>query len=199
MALLPEATRLAFKQVQYHETLIPHIIDKIIYHKQKLIYFLNIKDTSYLTPFIVTTLNTKSEVLPHSYVSNDGAYYIIEKDIIVSKGIATTRYSGRESSILTKTANASILIRALAYAWRYRQLYEQGVPVQEIVEEEQVSRRTIYKYLNLAYLSPRIVNYIMEGKEEITISLQELFTIASSTNTFKEQEERVFDMGRYNL
>lgn len=141
---------------------------------------------------MITILNTKSAELPHRYISNNGAYCIIEKDIIVSKGIATTRYSGRESSILTKTANAAILIRALAYAWRYKKLYEQGVSVQEIIEEEQVSRRTIYKYLNIAYLSPRIINYIMDRKEEIGISLQELLNIASSDNTFQEQEIRFF-------
>ena len=39
---------------------------------------------------MITMLNTKLEVLSHSYISNDKVYFIIEKDSIVGKGIATT-------------------------------------------------------------------------------------------------------------
>ncbi len=42
-------------------------------------------------------------------------------------------------------------------------------------------------YLNLAYLSPRIVNQLLNGT--LTINLQTLFDIASKNLSFEEQEK----------
>ena len=117
---------------------------------------------------------------------------VIEKPIFIRKGIATNRYNGGETSILTKTENAQTLIKALAYGWRYKKLYESGTPVDHIMKQEKIAHRTVYKYLNLAYLSPVIINHIMDGKEEICLGLQDLFRIASSYNTFKEQEKAFY-------
>lgn len=60
------------------------------------------------------------------------------------------------------------------------------------MKTEKIAHRTVYKYRNLAYISPRIVNYIMEGRNNIHIELQELFHIASSYTTFAEQEKVFF-------
>lgn len=49
-----------------------------------------------------------------------------------------------------------------------------------------MTKRTIYKYLNLAYLSPKIVNQLLNGTR--TINLQTLFEIASKNLNFEEQE-----------
>lgn len=48
--------------------------------------------------------------------------------------------------------------------------------------------RTVYKYLNLCYMSPRIINTIMEGNAPTRIKLQTLFDIASKYEKFQEQE-----------
>ena len=77
------------------------------------------------------------------------------------------------------TGNTQILIKALAYAWKYKKEYENGVGIKAIAKNEQRDQRTIYKYLNLAYLSPRIINDIMDGKIPPNINLQTLFQIAS--------------------
>lgn len=50
-----------------------------------------------------------------------------------------------------------------------------------------MSKRTIYKYLNLAYLSPRIINQLLDGI--LTFNLQTLFEIASKNLSFDEQEK----------
>ena len=49
-----------------------------------------------------------------------------------------------------------------------------------------MTKRTIYKYLNLADLSPKIVNQLLSGTQ--TINLQKLFKIASKNLSFEEQE-----------
>ena len=44
----------------------------------------------------------------------------------------------------------------------------------------------LYKYLNLAYLSPKIVNQLLDGT--LIVNLQKLFEIASKNLSFDEQE-----------
>ena len=84
-----------------------------------------------------------------------------------------------------------MLIKALAYGWKYKKAYETGIGVKALATTEKRDQRTIYKYLNLAYLSPRIINDIMDSKIPPHINLQTLFQIASKYEDFAEQE-RVF-------
>ena len=87
--------------------------------------------------------------------------------------------------------NNRIIVRVFAYAWRYKKLYECGIPTDDIAKQERISKRTIYKYLNLAYLSPKIVNQLLSGT--LTINLQKLFEIASKNLSFEEQEKLVYN------
>lgn len=75
------------------------------------------------------------------------------------------------------TGNTQILIKVLAYAWKYKKEYENGVDIKTIAKNEQRDQRTIYKYLNMAYLSPRIINDIMDSKIPPHVNLQTLFQI----------------------
>lgn len=59
--------------------------------------------------------------------------------------------------------------------------------MEDIMKQEKMTKRTIYKYLNLAYLSPKIVNQLLSGT--LTINLQTLFDIASKNLSFEEQEK----------
>ena len=83
--------------------------------------------------------------------------------------------------------NYRLIIRALAYAWKFKKLYEKGLSTDDIAKQEKMSKRTIYKYLNLTYLSPRIINQLLDGT--LTINLQTLFEIASKNLSFDEQEK----------
>lgn len=62
--------------------------------------------------------------------------------------------------------------------------------MEDIMKQEKMTKRTIYKYLNLAYLSPRIVNQLLSGT--LTINLQTLFDIASKNLSFEEQENNCY-------
>ena len=65
------------------------------------------------------------------------------------------------------------------------------MPTDDIAKQERISKRTIYKYLNLAYLSPKIVNQLLNGT--LTVNLQTLFEITSKNLSFEEQEKKVFN------
>lgn len=62
--------------------------------------------------------------------------------------------------------------------------------MEDIMKQEKMTKRAIYKYLNLAYLSPRIVNQLFSGT--LTVNLQKLFEIASKNLNFEEQEKEIF-------
>ena len=52
-----------------------------------------------------------------------------------------------------------------------------------------MTKRTIMRYINLCYLSPRIVTDILEYKNLANLTLRELMNIADSQMDFAEQEK----------
>lgn len=84
--------------------------------------------------------------------------------------------------------NNRLIVRTFAYAWKFKKLYEKGIRMEDIMKQEKMTKRTIYKYLNLAYLSPKIVNQLLSGT--LTVNLQTLFDIASKNLSFEEQEKK---------
>lgn len=84
-----------------------------------------------------------------------------------------------------------IITRALAYAWRYKPMFERGQNAQQISKTEHKAERTIYKYLALAYLSPKIVADIMDGTAP-AVDLQTLFAIAAKHTDFREQGKEFY-------
>jgi len=98
---------------------------------------------------------------------------------------ACRSYNAGKVGLMSINDNNRLIVRALAYAWRFKKLYEKGVRMEDIMKQEKMTKRTIYKYLNLAYLSPRIVNQLLSGT--LTINLQTLFDIASKNLSFEEQ------------
>ena len=77
---------------------------------------------------------------------------------------------------MTRTDNHNMIVRAFALAWRYRMAYEQTGDLESVIKSENTSWRSLYRYLNLAYMNPEKVNNILSGKE--SYSMDELFTIA---------------------
>lgn len=190
MNCLGDDKRIGFKQTEFSPDLIKPMVEKIVYYNNKLAIFINIKDLGYLTPF-----QKDNYMNPHMnpmlcHISEDGNYAIIETAVILSSRTCINhRNSGGSRDLLTKTENATMLIKALGYAWEYKQQYENGIGIKTIAANEQRDQRTIYKYLNLAYLSPRIINDIMDSKIPPHINLQTLFQIASKYEDFDEQEQ----------
>lgn len=189
MECLSESAKLAFKQTEYSDTMIQPMIEKIVYNPGKLTIFINIADLSYLSPFKTDCINQNADPMP-MYITDDGKYAVLETPVyIATRTCINHRCDGGEVSILTKSENATLLIKALSYGWKYKQDYENGTPITNIAESERRDKRTIYKYLNLAYLSPRIINSIMSSEIPADINLQNLFTIASKYDAFPEQEK----------
>ncbi len=194
MEMLPQPAKMAFKQVTYNDKLVKNLIAKIIYHDDKLTYFISIAETYYLKPFMKgDILNTKSEKLDGAYLSEDKKHLIIDKPIVIQKGAALlNKYNGKGTNIITRTENANALIRALSIAWKYKKMYEAGITAEDIMKKEKIASRTVYKYINLSYLSPKIVNSIMDSNVPLHVNLQALFEIASKYDTFAKQEKSFY-------
>jgi hypothetical protein len=75
------------------------------------------------------------------------------------------------------TENNHLIVRAFALAHKYKGMYERDGNLEAIVETEKTSWRNVYRYLNLAYLDPKIVNDVMSGK--IKCSVDDLFKMYS--------------------
>ena len=194
MTCLPDDKRMAFKQIEYKDELIQPMIEKAVYQKNKMALFINIADLSYLAGFKTDRINTSAEPMAGCYASEDGNFAIVEREILVGKNMTNAcAYQGGGVTIMTKSENATSLTRALAYAWRYKKLYEAGTEIPVIAKNEHKDKRTIYKYISLGYLSPKIVNAVMDEKIPAHIDLQALFGIASN-DTFAEQEQAYFNI-----
>ncbi len=182
-----------FKSIKYTDELTDKIINKILYEEGKLTFFIDINTS------LIETFKDKSYINNnnHSFdykLSDNGKYIIIEKQVSFMKlyNYSNKYYGGNGFSLLNISENNLNLIKALSYAYKYKKLYEQGNIVKDLESECKMTRRTIYKYLNLAYLSPKIINNIMDGNVPNHINLQTLFSIASQYNNFNEQENQFF-------
>lgn len=192
MACLSESTRLALKQVEYSDGLIQPMIDRIVYHNTKLTLFINIADTEYLRPFKTDNINQNNEPMP-CYITDDGKFAVIETQVYINtRTCINHRCDGGEVSVHTKSENTQILTKALAFGWRYKKLYEDGTPMEQITKSEHRAERTVYKYLSLAYLSPNIINAIMSDTVPPHVNLQTLFSIASKHDRFENQERAFY-------
>lgn len=65
-------------------------------------------------------------------------------------------------------------------------MYEHGMTIEEITKTEHKAERTIYKYMALAYLFPKIVADIMDAAA-LVLDLQTLFILVAKHMDFKEQ------------
>ncbi len=64
-------------------------------------------------------------------------------------------------------------------------------PLPKIAYEHRADR-TVYKYMNLAYLSPKIIGDILEGEVPSHVNLQTLFGIAEKYADFDKQESAYY-------
>lgn len=168
---------------------IRNFINKIIYQKDRLTFFFN-TDPIILSAYTSDSLNENNNPLEF-IVDNANNQIIYEKQVVINRGLSSNVYNAGKVGLMSVNDNNHLIVRAFAYAWRYKKLYEKGLSTDDIAKQERISKRTIYKYLNLAYLSPKIVNQLLSGT--LTINLQALFDIASKNLNFEEQEKEVFN------
>ena len=167
---------------------IRNFINKIIYQKDRLTFFFN-TDSSILSAYTGDSLNPNNNPLEF-ITDNTNNQIIYEKQVVINRGLSSNVYNAGKVGLMNVNDNNRLIVRAFAYAWRYKKLYEKGVRMEDIMKQERMTKRTIYKYLNLAYLSPKLVNQLLNGT--LTINLQTLFEIASKYESFEEQEKELF-------
>lgn len=161
---------------------IRNFINKIIYQKDHLTFFFN-TDPTILSTYTGDSLNESNNPLEF-IVDNANNQIIYEKQVIINRGLSSNVYNAGKVGLMSINDNNRLIVRAFAYAWRYKKLYEKGIRMEDIMKQEKMTKRTIYKYLNLAYLSPRIVNQLLSGT--LTINLQKLFKMASKGQIFSQ-------------
>ena len=163
---------------------IRNFINKIIYQKDRLTFFFN-TDPIILSAYTGDSLNESNN--PLEFIADNANNQIIyEKQVVINRGLSSNVYNAGKVGLMSVNDNNRLIVRTFAYAWRYKKLYEKSLSTDDIAKQERISKRTIYKYLNLAYLSPKIVNQLLSGT--LTVNLQKLFEIASKNLNFEEQE-----------
>jgi hypothetical protein len=170
--------------------LIKDMIDKIVYTENKFTYFIKADDTTYLNSFKQENYHnaTNKDAGEHIYLNSDSSQIVIEKDIYINNRTSTNRYEANGKQILTKSENASHLIKAISYAWRYRKMQEQGLSIEKIRDDEHKGIRSIYQYISLSYLSPNIVSSILDSNVPEETNLRMLINISREVD-FEKQED----------
>jgi hypothetical protein len=83
---------------------------------------------------------------------------------------------GREIVPTTKSQPDGTLVKALARAWRWQRMLDEGVytSVSEIGDAEKISKSYVSRILRLALLTPDIIEAIFGGREDQSLMLGQL-------------------------
>jgi hypothetical protein len=83
---------------------------------------------------------------------------------------------GSELTPPTKPQPDGVLVKALAWAWRWQKLLDRGAysSVTEIAEAERISKSYVSRILRLALLAPGLVETILGGWAEQRVMLARL-------------------------
>jgi DNA invertase Pin-like site-specific DNA recombinase len=111
--------------------------------------------------------------------------YVQENEVTIRLPFKPPRGKSRIEGLVENKKVQPDLVEAISLGWRYKQTYENGKNLRDIEQEENRSRRTVRRYLNLGYLSPTIIKKTLNG--ELKCSVGELEK-ASCYIDWKEQE-----------
>ncbi len=104
--------------------------------------------------------------------------------------VSSTRLqNGTANNILTVRQLNESLVRGLARAWQCKKMIGSGMISREREKASGMNKRTFARYLNLCYLSPKIVTDILEYRNPRNMSLKELMNLAEGHMDFKAQEK----------
>ena len=108
---------------------------------------------------------------------------------IVDNASSIKLRNGTARNILTIRQLNESLVRALARGWRLKKISERGGGMRVLEKEVHMTKRTITRYINLCYLSPRIVADVLEYKNPASLTLRELMNLAEGQVDFEKQEK----------
>lgn len=115
---------------------------------------------------------------------------IVLQDTFYIDNVSSTRLqNGSCNNILTVRQLNESLVRGLARAWQLKKLIASGQTTREWEKNSGLNKRTFVRYLNLCYLSPKIVADILEYRNLRNMSLKELMSLAEGETEFSEQEK----------
>lgn len=113
----------------------------------------------------------------------------VKSTFLVDNVSSVKLQNGTARNILTVRQLNESLVRGLARGWQLKWLLERGKPLRECEKVSGMNKRTFARYLNLCYLSPRIVADILEYKNPANLTLRELMNLADSQMDFAAQEQ----------
>ncbi|MGB2579442.1 DNA invertase Pin-like site-specific DNA recombinase [Elusimicrobium simillimum] len=196
--MLPEDTKLAIKHLEpFHMSNVKNFLSKGLYLKKENISELMLHVN--ISEFIkYTQRNNNPNYLNDISIRNDGGItpsndkkeLIIKVEFVIDNTSSTKLKNTCSNNILTISQMNESLVRAIAYGWKFAKAMESGETVTELEKESGLQRRRIYKYINLTYLSPRIIEDIFENRNPKNTKLNEILDIASSNSSFIEQERK---------
>ena len=132
-------------------------------------------------------ITEKLERKPLSLERMEGNLYVRGKFMVANVSSVKLR-NGTAKNILTVRQLNESLVRALARGWQLKKRMEYGIIIRELEKEMHMTKRTIMRYINLCYLSPRVVADILEYKNPHNMTLRELMNLAEGQVNFEEQE-----------
>jgi len=193
---LPGAVAHILKQIDYENTpyfhqrlLIKTLINKAIYTTGKITFFVNLNPDD-LQQFVSPNYMNQNTNAMKFVITGDAV--IIDKPIIINKNIGSNKYTVGPHGLMTVNENNRLITMAFIQAQRVREIYERTGDGDAVLASEKISCTTFYRYLALAYLSPRVVNELMSGK--INMPLRDIYEMVAKSQDFAEQE-RLF-LGR---
>ena len=197
LSALPLESKDAIKRIDWtsmtydtKRNLIQSVTKKVIYSNEKLIMHISVDPMRWLEFASEVYINEATE--PMEFITSKDEV-IITVPVILRKYATTRIDKDAKTGVLSITDNNHLIVKAFATAWRYKELYECGIGIKKIARDEKRDLRTIYKYLNLAYLSPKIINSALNGELHNHANIQELFLIAEKHENFDEQEKIFFN------
>lgn len=113
----------------------------------------------------------------------------VKSTFLVDNVSSVKLQNGTARNILTVQQLNESLVRGLARGWQLKRLLEHSKPLRECEKVSGLNKRTFARYLNLCYLSPRIVADILEYNNPRNMSLKELMNLAEGNVDFAEQEK----------
>lgn len=194
--LLPEDIKMGIKRLEpFHMRGVKTFLKNALYHKRdnlsELVLYIDIEELkkyikSHGNPNYFNDKNIKYD--GSITLDSEEKLLIIKTEFIIDNVSTTKLVNTCSNNALTITQMNEGLIRAIAYGWKFAMAMEAGKTIKELEKESGLQRRRIYKYINLTYLSPRIIGDIFENINPNNIKLNQLLGLASSNINFLEQE-----------
>ena len=113
----------------------------------------------------------------------------VKSTFLVDNVSSAKLQNGTARNILTVRQLNESLVRGLARGWQLKTMIEKGLPTREWEKASGMNKRTFGRYLNLCYLSPKIIMDILEYRNPRNMSLKELMNLAEGESNFERQEK----------